>query len=333
MTRKEITADEIRDTRKIEIVTSTPFDDVYRTLTSKITKLVIPLINEMFSTAYRQDEPIRQIRNEYFTRSGKIITDSIYEIGEMFYHVECQSGNDAAMSIRMFEYDVSIAIEHADKSEGETTIRFPRSGVIYVRDNMSTPDEHFLKIIMPNGKEMVYSCEVTKVSNYSLQKIFDRNLLLMLPYYILRYEKRLDMIEEDQSMHDRFLDDLQMLMQKLDEATNKQNNTVLFEDLHDAIRKISDHVLRKNKQLHKEVKTVMGGNIYKLPSEYIEEGRAEGHEKGLAEGRADMIYCLVEDGDLPPEKGAKKLGVTTEQLMKDMLAAGRRFPADVDGLE
>ena len=89
----------VTDNRVTEIMGSTPFDDVYRTLTTKITRLVIPLINEMFGTTYSEDEPIRQISNEHYARNGKIITDSIFEIRDVFYHVECQSGNDAAMSV------------------------------------------------------------------------------------------------------------------------------------------------------------------------------------------------------------------------------------------
>ena len=56
--------------RETDGIGSTPFDDVYRTLTTKITKLVIPLINEMFGTTYAEDEPIRQISNEHYTRNS-----------------------------------------------------------------------------------------------------------------------------------------------------------------------------------------------------------------------------------------------------------------------
>ncbi len=48
------------------------------------------------------------------------------------------------------------------------------------------------------------------------------------------------------------------------------------------------------------------------------EGREEGREEGRKEGREETIYGLVSEGDLSPEKGAQKLGVSVEQLRADM---------------
>ena len=39
-------------------------------------------------------------------------------------------------------------------------------------------------------------------------------------------------------------------------------------------------------------------------------------------GRKETIYGLVSEGDLSPEKGAQKLGVSVEQLKADMDAHG-----------
>lgn len=40
------------------MVNNTIFDDVFRTMLEKMTQLVIPLINEVFHTSYREDEEI-----------------------------------------------------------------------------------------------------------------------------------------------------------------------------------------------------------------------------------------------------------------------------------
>ena len=97
---------------------STVFDDVFRTIAQKLPQLLIPLINEVFHTNYSEDEDFEQLRNEHYEKYGKIITDSIIRIGRHNYHLECQSQKDSEMVIRMFEYDISIALEHAsDKHE------------------------------------------------------------------------------------------------------------------------------------------------------------------------------------------------------------------------
>lgn len=44
---------------------NTIFDDVFRTMVEKMTYLVVPLINEVFHTAYPEDVKIVQLRNEH----------------------------------------------------------------------------------------------------------------------------------------------------------------------------------------------------------------------------------------------------------------------------
>ena len=42
-------------------------------------------------------------------------------------------------------------------------------------------------------------------------------------------------------------------------------------------------------------------------------------------GRKETIYGLVSDGDISPEKGAQKLGISVEQLKHDMSAWADRM--------
>ena len=98
---------------------STIFDDVFRTIAQKMPQLLIPLINEVFHTSYSEEEHFEQLRNEHYEKYGTVITDSIIQIGNHIYHLECQSSKDKTMVIRMFEYDISIAIEHASYENDE----------------------------------------------------------------------------------------------------------------------------------------------------------------------------------------------------------------------
>jgi len=54
---------------------------------------VVPLINEVFHTAYPEDVKIVQLRNEHQLEDGEIITDSCLRIGDMLYHIEVQTVN------------------------------------------------------------------------------------------------------------------------------------------------------------------------------------------------------------------------------------------------
>lgn len=165
---------------------NTIFDDVFRTMVEKMPELVIPVINEVFHTSYTDQDLIRQERNEHETLRGKIITDSCLRFRDKVYHVECQSWDDKTMVIRMMEYDFAIALENAKIIDGEYRIEFPRSCVIFLRNY----NLNHLKALLcfQDGTKHQYQIPAVSVQSYSLKEIFQKELLLFLPYYILRYD-------------------------------------------------------------------------------------------------------------------------------------------------
>ncbi len=44
---------------------------------------------------------------------GTNISDSVFRIEDVTYHLECQSTHDASMVVRMIEYDLSTALQDA----------------------------------------------------------------------------------------------------------------------------------------------------------------------------------------------------------------------------
>ena len=58
------------------------------------------------------------------------------------------------------------------------------------------------------------------------------------------------------------------------------------------------------------------------------EGREEGRKEGLDEGRALEIYTSVQEGDYSLQRGAEKLGISVEELQKQMAKAGYRIFAE-----
>lgn len=170
---------------------ATIFDDVYRTIVQKMTFLIIPAINEAFGTSYDMDTDVTKLRNEHLEMAGKIITDSIFRIGGMLYHLECQSTVDGTMALRMFEYDAAIAIEDAYKGKAPCTVKFPLSAVIYLRPDKNAKDFLSMQVEFPDGQSLIYKVPVINVQKYSLDEIFNKWLWIFLPFYIMRYEKEI----------------------------------------------------------------------------------------------------------------------------------------------
>ena len=175
---------------------NTVFDDVFRTMLEKMPHLVIPLINEVFGTDYPDDIPIVQKRNEHLTATGIIITDSHLFIADKIYHIECQSTSDSAMVIRMIQYDFATALEYAEKENGKYRIYFPQSCVLYLRGK-NGPDFLEMELVMPDGQCVNYKVPVIRAERYTSDMIFQKKLLFLLPFYIIRYEKSVKKIEED----------------------------------------------------------------------------------------------------------------------------------------
>ena len=55
------------------------------------------------------------------------------------------------------------------------------------------------------------------------------------------------------------------------------------------------------------------------------EGRKEGRLEGREEGRENEIFLSVQEGDYKPKRRAEKLGITEDEFMKRMNAAGYKI--------
>ena len=250
---------------------STIFDDVFRTIAQKMPQLLIPLINEVFHTSYSKEEHFEQLRNEHYEKYGTVITDSIIRIGGHIYHLECQSSKDRTMVIRMFEYDISIALEHASLGEHAIwEIAFPQSCVLYIRNHRSLPDYHEAIVTFADGQKVRYRVPVLQAKRYTVDRIFEKRLLLHL------------------------LDDFREINRRLEDASEKEQKSHLYMDMIVLIEKIADYIIPKDNDIRKGLGEIMGGKILKLRSEEL-------LEQGEAKGRIDAIQNMIKY-NVPKEK-------------------------------
>ena len=175
----------------------TIFDDVFRTILEKAPELILPVINEVFHTDYRAGEPFIQMKNEHVDGAKRVITDSCLRIRGKEYHMESQSFADGSMAVRMVEYDFLIALENIHKQDGTYEMAFPHSCVLYLRGRGDMADSLNVRICFPGGEEVLYAVPVMKVQEYTLQEIFDKRFLFLIPFYLMRYEERLGDGQQD----------------------------------------------------------------------------------------------------------------------------------------
>lgn len=253
----------------MESNSNTIFDDVFRTMFEKMPSLIIPLINEVFHTSYPDDVEIVQLRNEYHDENGKTITDSSIIIGNYIYHIECQSTDDSTMAIRMVRYDFQIAFEHAKKDGRTYSIEFPRSCVLFLRSSGNTPDFLEVNVSFPDNTHHMYRCPTIKLEDYTKDAIFQKNLLFLLPYYVMRYEKKVQDFAPSSEKLKSLLDEYEDICHQLGHKIG-EDRPGLYTDMIKLIVKISDYIFRDNQVVGKELHN-MGGKVLELDSERLRQ--------------------------------------------------------------
>ena len=284
---------------------TTIFDDVFRTMMEKMPYLAIPLINEVFHTSYAEDAKIIPLHNEYHGEGGEIITDTVLLLGDKIYHLECQSTDDVTMAIRMIEYDLAIAIEWAEKQERRYQVKLPESCVLYLRSNRNIPDYLEVELTFPDEKSCIYQVPTVKIEDYTKDLIFEKNLLVLLPFYVMRYEKSVQELEENPEKLRQLLAEYEEIRKQLELARKQSERSELYFNLNQLIVRISDYIFQNSRKVRKEVRSIMGGNILELESEkLIAKGEVLGEEKLrilisylIRDNRSDEIQLLVADED------------------------------------
>ena len=275
----------------------------------KMPYLAVPLINEVFHTSYPEDVKITQLRNEHQQKDGEIITDSCLLIGKKMYHIECQSTDDTTMAIRMIEYDFAIAVENAEKQGRRYRIEFPRSCVLFLRSSGNTPDYLEADVIFPDGKTHVYSIPAIKMADYTKDHIFEKNLLMLLPFYIMRYEKKKHDMRKNLELLQILLDEYDEIRINLEKELTETGKAELYTNLTKLIVKIADHIFEKEEDIRKGIGDVMGGKVLEQESERL---KAEGEAR-----LGDLINRLIQDQRMEEIQMASTDPEKREQLYKE----------------
>ena len=300
-------------------VPGTIFDDVFRTIAQKMPKLLIPLINEVFQTKYSENQPFEQLRNEHYEKQGTIITDSILRIENHLYHIECQSDKDGQMALRMIEYDFSIALENAVDENGVYEINFPESCVLYLRNHRDLPQYHQAVIRFGDGQRMEYRIPIIAAQNYTVSDIFEKNLLLLLPFHILRYESFLKSNSLNQKKVELLLEDYRQIVENLQKTAEQTEKSLLYKGLIELINQIANYIIPEQNPIGKEFQKIMGGRVLELSTDAIYAQIAEGRKEGLDEGQAkatELCAMLFNSGRIDDLKRS----FTDPEFQKSLLA-------------
>ncbi len=320
---------------------NTPYDDVFRTLLTDCTALIIPVVNELFHTSYSGKETIHLLQNEHFIKlpdgsEQERITDSSFEIfgrgrERKRYHVECQSTEDGSMIVRMFEYDTQLALENRELTTNALVVHFPDSAIVALRHTKNTPEVMTVTIRTPGG-EVSYAVPVLKVRQYTVEEIFKKKLYFLIPFHIFVYEKSFKELEENSEKLAKLEAEYTAIVNRLEED-RKRGDLNEYEKV--TILEMSDtvieHLAAKYRKVRKGVGERMGGKVLEYEAKDIlnrgrdegrREGRAEGEITGMKKAKMQLAVKLLQAGnsvayvaDLTelPEETVQKLSQAVER--------------------
>ncbi len=277
--------------------TNTPYDDVFRTLLNDCSSLIIPVVNEAFGEHYSGREKISFSPNEHFLNQQggneeERITDSSFRIeGEPVkkYHIECQSSSDSSMLISFFEYDTQIALDEGKISGNVLTVTLPHSAVLFLRHLTSTPDSLKIRMVTPGGT-VEYDIRVMKSQQYTLEKIFEKNLLFLIPFYIFSHETRFEEYEKDKTKLRALQEEYEQIKNRLEELLNRRAISEYTRcTIIDMSNKVLEHIAAKYISVKEGVKAVMGGKVLEYEAKTI---KREGIEQGIEQGIMGTVSIL-----------------------------------------
>lgn len=163
------------------------------------------------------------------------------------------------MLVRMFEYDAQIALNYGNIIDSTLTIHFPNSAVLYLRSSLNTPNIMCVKMVTPSG-ELTYPIPVMKMKDYSLEEIFAKKLLFLIPFYIFVHESKFAVYNKDKDKLILLLQEYEDIKNRLEALCfNREISEFTRQVILDMSNKVLEHIAKNYQEIQKGVKSVMGG--------------------------------------------------------------------------
>ena len=218
--------------------------------------------------------------------------------------------------------------------DGAVDVFIPRSAVIYLKNTSSTPELSEVRLHTPGGM-VKYSVPSVRLGSYRLEEIFERELYLLIPFYLLRYYDDLENIDTDENRVRELIKEMGEIERRLHEAENEGRisaETAIRIDRQ--YQMIKNYLMQGTKNIKQEEETMDKSyweddwSIINDPLFYKEEALAEGTELGTERHLIEQICKKLKRGkDIPQIADEVEEREERVQLICDI---AERFAPDYD---
>lgn len=145
--------------------------------------------------------------------------------------------------------------------------------------------------------------------------IFQKKLLFLLPFYIIRYEKSAELIERDDDTFHALMAEYGAIQKRLEQNFLEDGKEKEYRDLLELITRIADYIFADADRTKKGIGEVMGGKVLELESDkLIAKGKEQGLELGKQESRKETAVRMLQARKYAVEEIADISGLTIEKI-------------------
>ena len=192
---------------------------------------------------------------------------------------------------------------------------FPNTAVLYLRTYQNTPDRMKYVIITPGGT-VQYDIPIMKVQTYSLDDIFEKRLLMLIPFYIFSYEKSFPKYDSNEKKLEELKAEYLIILERLDKL-EQQGVICAFDKLTiiDLSGDVINEIARKYKNVQKGVGDMMRGPLIETRARtLLNQGISQGIRQGISETKRETALRMLKRGKMTTQEIAEDTGLKLAEV-------------------
>ena len=184
---------------------------------------------------------------------------------------------------------------------------FPNTAVLYLRAYKKTPDKMKYVIVTPGGT-VQYDIPIMKVQKYSLDDIFEKRLLMLIPFYIFSHENNFSEYNSNGQKLEKLKAEYQAILERLDKL--EQQGVIGAFDKRTIIELSSDvikEIAQKYENVQKGVGDMMSGAL-------IETSARKLKNEAENETKRNTALRMLKRGKMTIEEIAEDAGLSVSEV-------------------
>ena len=184
---------------------------------------------------------------------------------------------------------------------------FPNTAVLYLRAYKKTPDKMKYVIVTPGGT-VQYDIPIMKVQKYSLDDIFEKRLLMLIPFYIFSHENNFSEYNSNGQKLEKLKAEYQAILERLDKLEQQGvigafDKRTIIELSGDVIKEIA----QKYENVQKGVGDMMSGALIETSARRL-KNEAENETK------RNTALRMLKRGKMTIEEIAEDAGLSVSEV-------------------